>query len=77
MSFQIDACLLVTVEAEKQMARPVHRERAVAAAIVCDGRVLAMPRMAVAYPGMLPMQDVLEKLRRWRLWLRGKCWLDS
>ena len=77
MPFQIDECLLVTAAAEKQIARPARRERAVAAAIVCDGRVLAMPRMAVAYPAILTMQDVLEKLRRWRFWLRGHGWLDA
>lgn len=77
MSYEMNECLLVTAAAEKQIARPVRRERAVATAIVCDGRVLAMPRMAVAYPAMLSMQDVIEKIRHWRLWLRGMCCLDS
>jgi len=77
MSLQIDSCVLAAAEAATQIARPIRREGTVAAAISCDGKVLAMPRLAVAYPAILTMQQVLEKVEGWRLWLLGKCRLDS
>lgn len=76
MPVQMDEYLLVTAVAERQ-ACAARREHAVPAAIACGGRVLSMPRMAVAYPAILTMQDVMAQVRSWRFWPSIRLWLNS
>lgn len=54
--------------------KPVPADRnAKAASVVWEGRLLASPRLAVAYPAMITMAQIREQLRRMLRWLLRTC----